>query len=629
MPLSIYQVPLQRGFIQAEFQPRTNAVIILYDNGDIQCISPSGKKVWSLSLECKPIAFRINAEGLLLAILGEGELIFCDIFTKAVRKIDVNEKMQLLEYYKNYAALGGYQQEITLIRPSGRILKTIPFDYLIRQFKVVPLTDNLLIYNQNRDLICTDIDGNVEWILEQLMITSEIMVSEKGRRGYFVMDSNLLIQFDIPGESIFELSCQPPQRLFSQSLDGRFLLILDVSNTLKMFDDKTNKIWEYPFEHTIEQIKISRRGNFFLTIDNDDILTCYSTTSMKKERGDFIELKEDKRILDKEIIWTVRPGRYHPIKPLNLLTVNASGNGLGLIGLDGYVHFYDEGGTHRFDIAFPGFADVIGISDSFDHGYIYGGREILIIDFSDLTTHYILFEKPLLGKPLVNYYYKNICAVSKEKELLIYDFKGHPNKIATPKRDYQGGITCEEHGFIVYDNQELSGFSDTGKTIFKYPLYDRISDIYYTDHTLLGSTENLSLFAFDLSDHKGKKRELRDKRGHIQIVSSDPLFIIDGNKNLYHLDRKLATISTHQIGSLSSLFFIEGRKIYEIMRDQNGFYCYDENREMVWRYSSPERIRESALMRNGLVFHTEESIQYVEIINKESSQKHYSQFLEI
>lgn len=93
MPLSIYQVPLQRGFIQAEFQPRTNAVIILYDNGDIQCISPSGKKVWSLSLECKPMAFRINAEGLLLAILGEGELIFCDILTKAVRKIEFSRHL--------------------------------------------------------------------------------------------------------------------------------------------------------------------------------------------------------------------------------------------------------------------------------------------------------------------------------------------------------------------------------------------------------------------------------------------------------------------------------------------------------------------------------------------------------
>jgi len=119
--------------------------------------------------------------------------------------------------------LGGYQQDITLIKPSGGILKTISFDYLIRQFKVVPLTDNLLIYNQNRDLICTDIEGNAEWILEKLIITSEIIVSEKGRRGYFVMDSNLLIQFDIPGESTFELSCQPPQRLFSLSLDGHSL----------------------------------------------------------------------------------------------------------------------------------------------------------------------------------------------------------------------------------------------------------------------------------------------------------------------------------------------------------------------------------------------------------------------
>jgi hypothetical protein len=629
MPLSIYQVPLKRGFIQAEFQPRTNAVIIIYDNGDIQCISPSGEQVWNLSLECKPMTFRINAEGALLAILGEGELVFCDILTRAVRKIEVDEKIQLLDLYNNYAVLGGYQEEITLIKPSGSILKTIPFDYLIRQFKVVPLTDDLLIYNQDRNLICTDMDGKAKWMLEHLMITSEIIVSEKGRRGYFVMDSDLLIQFDIPGEAFFELNCQPPQRLFTLSLDGRFLLILDISNTLQMFDDKTNKIWEYQFEHTIEQIKLSPRGNYFLTIDNDDVLTCYSTTSVKKERVDFIELKEDKRILDREIIWTVKPGRYRPIQQMKLLTVNASGSGLGIIGLDGYVHFYDEGGTRRFDVAFPGFADIIGISDSAEYGYVYGGREILIIDFADKTSHFILFEKSLLGKPLVNYHYKKICGVSKEKELLIYDFKGHLTGKVPVKRDYHGGIACDEHGFVVYNNQELSGISDTGKAIFTYPLYDKISAIFYTDNTLLGSIENLSVFAFDLSSHKGKKRQLRDKKGHIQIVSPNPLFIIDGNKMLYHLDRKLATISTHQIDSSSSLFYIEGSKFYEITRDQFGFYCYDETREMVWRHSSEERIRESALMRNGLVFHTRESVQYIEIKHKESSQKHYSQFLEI
>ena len=50
---------------------------------------------------------------------------------------------------------------------------------------------------------------------------------------------------------------------------------------------------------------------------------------------------------------------------------------------------------------------------------------------------------------------------------------------------------------------------------------------------------------------------------------------------------------------------------------------------MVWRYTSEEKIKESAFMRDGLVFLTEDLVQYIEIKQKAESQKHYSEYLEI
>jgi hypothetical protein len=628
MPLSIYQMLLREGFLQTAFHPRNNSIFNLYEHGELQCISPQGNEDWRLSLPCKPIVFRINSEGNLLAVLGEGELIYCDLLTREIKKVNVNNGYQLLEFSKNSPVLSGFQKSITFMKPNGRTLKTVSFDYLVRQFKVLPMTDSLLIYNENQNLVCTDMDGNVRWLLERLIVHNEIVVSEKGQMGYFVMDPNVLIQFDVLRQSFFEVSNVRLLKCFSMSLDGKALLVLDLENTLIMRDEYANKIWDYNFEHTIEQIQISPKGKFFLTIDGDKILTYYSTNSQEKERGEFFEFKEDKRTFDKESAWTASPGSHHPITHLNLLSVGASGHGLGLIGKDGDIHFYDEQGTQRFTTPFSARVDIIGISDSFHQGYVYGGREILIVDFRNNRTKYILFENSFLGKPLINYYHQNIFLLSKEKELLIYDFEGHLNKAISLNRDYQRGLACESYGIILFKDQKLTGFSHEGKILFKCPLKDRISDIYYTGHTLIWSTKNHRLFTFDLSNLKGKKGELKDKNGDMRIVSTNPLLIVAGKKKLHHLDKDLSTISIHQIESPNSHFFIEGNNFYEIIRELEGFYCYDEKRKMVWRFTSEDRIGESDLMGSGLAFITEDSLQYIAVKNKEGSKKHFSQFLE-
>ena len=85
----------------------------------------------------------------------------------------------------------------------------------------------------------------------------------------------------------------------------------------------------------------------------------------------------------------------------------------------------------------------------------------------------------------------------------------------------------------------------------------------------------------------------------------------------------------HKIESPNSFFFMEGDNFYEVIRKRERFYCYDENRKMVWRHTCEETIRESALMRGGLVFLTQDSIQYFEVKHRVESQKHFSQYLEI
>ena len=600
----------------------------MYENGALHCISPEGKEVWGLSLPFTPKAFRINATGDLLAVLGRGGLIYCDLLTRKTKKFDLSKEFQMLDLYRNSAVMGGFQRDITFVRPNGSTLKTISFEHLIRQFKVISCTDSLLVYDQNSNLVCTDMDGNVRWRVESLIIHSEIIVSETGHRGYFVIDPHDLIQFDVRGETFLEMDNEGPLKCFSTSADGKVLLAIDFKNTLMMLDQNANKIWDHHVEHAVQEIKISPRGTFFFVVDYNHILTCYSNDTENKERGAFFEFQEEKRVFDRERTWTKRPGAHHPIGQMGMLSVNGTGIGLGLIGQDRAIHFYDEQGTDHFSTTFPAMVDTIGMSDSFDAGHVYGEGELVIFDFRKDRKQHILFDSPFLGKPVINYALQRIFLIANEKELLIHDFEGRLLSAAPLKEDYEEGIACASHGVVLLGSQSVTGFSGEGKTIFTFPLSDRVSDVCYTEHTLICITKERSLLALDLSSQRAKKRAFKGKTGDIRIVSADPLFIVSEEERLYHLDKAISPISQYPIQSPDSLFFMDGAVFYEILRGRNQFLCYNRDGNMVWRHYSREGIRESALMRNGLVFITRESLQYTGIRSKAPSQEHFSKFLE-
>lgn len=629
MPLSICQVFLQKKLIQVEFHPRNNSIIILYADGELQCVSPDGKDNWRISFDCEPVSFDINVDGDLIAVLGKKKLFFHDLSSMEATGIDVDEKIQLMTFYKNSVLLGGYQKNIILVKPNSSIQKSIEFDFLIHQFSVVPLTNNLIIYNHERKLLCTDMDGKILWFLENLTIHNKIQACKRGHIGYFILDPDDLIQFHVSGQSFFEVTEERILKCFSISHDGKTLLTLDSENELIMYDEKANKLWEYKFDHNIRQIKISPDGNFFLIVDNDQVLTCYAADSIDKERGEFFELKDDKRVLDKETIWDIRPGGYSKVSQLNLLTVNSTGDTFGLIGKDGCVNFYDEQGGYKYHTSFTSMVDAIEISNTSPHGYIYGVNETIIVDLENKQKNYILFDKSPYGKPIVNYHSRKVFILSKEGELLIYDFKGRLVDNLPLSKEYHKGISCEDHGIILANNKEIKGLSSEGKEVFKYPVEGKVLDLLFNDQMLICSTINNDVLAIDLSSLKWKKKVLKTNGGKIKIVSNDPLLIVTGKESLYHMDSKLSAISRYKINSPDSLFYIEGHHFFEIVRKRDSLYCYDDKGEMVWRYTSDERIKEAALMRGGLVFITEDSARYLELKSKDKIQKDFVQYLEV
>lgn len=309
MPLSIYQLPLEKGLLQTEFNPHNHSIVNLYENGGLISVSVSGNEEWRLTLPCKPIVFRINTQGDLAAILGEGILIFYDIWARKTRSIAVDQKLRSLNFYKNCAVLSGFVNYYILVTPGGKNLKTISFDFLIHQIKTIPFIDYVLIYNQNVDLVCTHIDGKVEWLLEGYRVYGEIEASEKGLFCCFIKQPSNIVRFDIKGDTCSEITEPLTVRQLSLSLDGMFLLVLDADNRVKIKDNDLRTVWENIFEHPIRLMRISRNGDFFLTIDKDNVLTCYDVRSSGKTSSEYLELQTDKRITDKSATWSAKAGK--------------------------------------------------------------------------------------------------------------------------------------------------------------------------------------------------------------------------------------------------------------------------------------------------------------------------------
>ncbi len=629
MPLSIYQIPLQKRPVQADFHSRNNSIIILYDNGELQSISSEGKESRILSFSCEPVSFKINADGDLAAVLGRGKLFLHNFLTMKTIDIEVDEKIQLLDFHKNSALLGGYQNSIIQVRSNGTILKTLKFDFLIRQFKMVPLTGHILIYNQDHKLLSADMSGNILWLLENLIIHDEILVCRNGDKGYFILDPNDLIQFHVRGDYFYEVGDETGIKAFSPSMDGKYLLVLDSENTLKMYDEKAFIRWESNPEHDINQIKLSPKGDFFFTIDSDDVLNCFATNLTERKRGDFFEITGDKRVLEKECAWSVSPGGNSGTFPLSLLTVSAEGDAFGLMGRDGCIHFYDEGGVFLYHASFTAMVECIGIGDHSQYGYVYGGNEVMILFLRDKRKQFILFEKSIRGRPIVNYHHQRVFTLTREGELFIHDFKGRVINAVHLEKECQGGISCEAHGIILFNDQGISGFSIEGKALFTYPVKGGILNVFYSEPLLICSTKDRGIFTIDFSSFRGKQKRFGARQGTCRIVSANPLFIVKGSGRLHHLDSELSPVTTHRIESPDSLFFLQGNDFFEIVRKSDRFYCYNDKRRMTWRHVSNDSIKESALTRSGLVFISGDEVRYLETKNRAKPQRHFSQYLEI
>jgi len=634
MASSIFQVSINHQVLWADFHPLNNAIIVLLQNGRLQCFSPEGELEWEETVECRPVTFRINSEGHLLVLLGEGVLVFFDLWTRQGRDVVVDERYRLLELYKSCAVLGGYMEEMAVFTPGGKEREKIVFDELVRQFCIIPDTEKLIVLLQNNLLACTDMQGRVEWEADGIMPSGDILVGGDGLHGYFKNLSGELVRFDVSGDGFYLVSQETPPGLISLSPDGQSILILDADCCLSLFDSRLNRRLHFQCRHALSQMKISQDNSRFFTIDDDGILTCYLTSPFASDAGDFFELKENRRVDDVTPAWEETPGHQMPNFDLRMLRVNNSGTMSGLIGRNGNVHFLDEGGVTRCESSLPSPVIDIGISDDNSIGYISGRSQITIVDIGQNQSKLILNEQPFFCRPIVNYHHQRIFLITSVGELAIKRFNGTTERTLSIVRDCDDkitrGISCERDGVMMLHNRGMIGYSKQGKVTFAFSAKAGMRGLTCGNSRLFGLLNNsAAVFSVNLKNGDRKKTALKEQNDVLKLISGDPV-LVAGEKTLYRMDKSLSITNTWQIRSASSLFFMDHDRMYEIVKQGDTILCYDDQHTL-WRYKPGCLLSDWALTENGLLLLFKDCLQYI-VLRKSSSgahQPHFSEFLEL
>ena len=242
MSQSVYQTTLKTGMIQADFDSKANLLVLLSKNGDLICRTLAGEDQWKIALNCESHAFAVNADGDQIAVLADEALIFYQVWSGAISKVPVDKKSRLLEAYKNCALVSGYHEIITLFTPGGKAINSLASESLIRQMKVVPLLDQIMIYTEDKKIQSFDMTGEIQWELEKTILTGNLVISADGESGYFIRYPNEIIKFSLNHDDFFRLETEFPSKLLDLTADGKFLLVLDSENQISMYDQDAQPV---------------------------------------------------------------------------------------------------------------------------------------------------------------------------------------------------------------------------------------------------------------------------------------------------------------------------------------------------------------------------------------------------
>ena len=381
-------------------------------------------------------------------------------------------------------------------------------------------------------------------------------------------------------------------------------------------------------DHTLRQMKLSPAGDHFLTLDESGVLNCFVADESNHETGDFFEFNASRRVEEKEVLWNLQPGIHQKVQGFNLLTLNPSGSHIGIIGLDAQVYFIDESGRFSSKIRAPFRTEVIGLDAAMEHGFIYGEQQILVLDIKAPSTGFILLQPSLLSAPVVNFGAQQAFILSPEKMLIRYSFSGEQLDRVSVKNEYRRGLSCDAFGLILFNDQELAGFSNEGRMVFKISLPAPVLTIDHVDEHLIGATGDNQLFSVNLSNGKPEKGKFLKRARPFTVVSTRPLLIVEDGNCLHYLDVNLESVSKYSIQSKDSRFLIEDGRLFEIAKQGDGLFCMDDRQQLIWRVGSADPINDFALTRNGLIMLTEDNLQYIALKATGEKATERSDFLE-
>jgi len=621
-----------------DFSPDDHRTALGYDDGHVQLIDPTGTPDWEFNLGPPVRQVKIlPLKKRVIALDEYSKLSGFDYAGQQKFRKDYDGVWMSFEVKSGVIYLYSWKKDAVKVDSSGRVKGNFFLPASRRMIRVVPKKDQIWVVHNQISLGLYKSNGANLWMVNCPSVIdlsreslADMVVSDSGdvmavcchNKGVYVFNGN--------DHTLKHIDLDRIVTHVTVSGNGEYLLLSDALQKVYMVDREARVVWEHKLESNAEFLRLDRRGDRVLILEENGVLACHKFARDHERRRDYLELTSFGEVSDKKEIWKL-PVPQRVTRQSPFVDISDYGSHF-LFGGRKEFRLYDSAGRQVWFKTF-----LIGM----DHVFLSrDGRTTLMSNKNEI---YVVHSEPYKESQVVSYHY-DIRAI---------------------------GMDPMGAAFMTYDSSKwVTLYSGTGKKIWSRNLQMKVSDILL-DHRLkiaiLRATSKV-LYVLDLKTMKARQIFVGEKinswaldKAGVFVGGSDGgcyRFNLDGSKqwkfkmkqsvdaiillqrHVGFRDRGNALLLFEKMGFQPDEYVLHHsgsvltqweKETLEIVPVRDSISCYKVfSGDLVWKMSMSRAVQDLAVSReaNRMVVLDSRFFHYHQLISDPVTQEDRSSFLE-
>ena len=286
-------------------------VVVGSQEGDVHFFDSKGDLTWEANVGPPVTAVGVLPLRKRVVILDEySHLTGIDFAGKKKFQKNFNVYWTSFEIKSGNLILWGWKSAPVKVNASGKVVQEFKIPHPWRRLRAVPKKDRFWVVHNQVCMGLYNAQGTNLWLVNNpspidLSRTSpsDLEVSDKGdvlavschEKGVFIYNGN--------EHTLHQMDLEKIVTHVAVSGNGKFLLLSDALQKVYLVTQDAHVLWEKKLDSNAEMIRIDRKGDRVLVLEENGILSCFRFTGEEDDRSNFLELTDFNQVADKKNLW--------------------------------------------------------------------------------------------------------------------------------------------------------------------------------------------------------------------------------------------------------------------------------------------------------------------------------------